>query len=76
MDYTNLNLRNKTFIDFTTDEKLISEIVGDREFFLSHITDFNRAHTFIDFADYTPDVKLAKAIRKEFETECKLFFNE
>ena len=30
--------RERTFLDFTDDEAIIGEIIGDKEFFLSHIT--------------------------------------
>ncbi len=76
MNYSNLNLRQKTFLDFTTDERIIAEIIGDKEFFLSHITDENRAITFLEFADLTPDTKLAKTIRKEFAPELAVLFPE
>ena len=76
MNYNDLNLRHKTFLDFTNDERIIAEIIIDREFFLSHITAHNRAMTFLDFADLTPDEKLAEAIRKEFAPELAALFNE
>ena len=53
VDYDNLKLRERTFLDFTDDEAIIDEIIGDKEFFLSHITEENRASTFLDFADLT-----------------------
>lgn len=76
MNYDDLNLRHKTFLDFTTDERIIAEIIGDKEFFLSHVTAENRAMTFLDFADLTPDEMLAKAIRKEFAPELAVLFPE
>lgn len=76
MDYSNLDLRNKTFLDFTSDEQIIDEIVGDRDFFVANITDENRMHSYIDFADITTDKKLAKAIRDEFKTDMALFFSD
>lgn len=76
MNYNELNLRRKTFLDFTTDERIIAEIIGDKGFFLSHITDENRATTFLDFADFTPDTELAEAIRQEFAHELAALFPE
>lgn len=76
LDYNNLKLRERTFLDFTSDEDVIAELVGDKEFFLSHITDENRASTFLEFADITTDAQLSKAIRKEFDGELKSMFSE
>ncbi len=76
LDYNNLKLRERTFLDFTSDEDVIAELVGDKEFFLSHVTDENRASTFLEFADITTDKKLSKAIRKEFDGELKSMFSE
>lgn len=76
MDYNNLDLRNKTFLDFTDDAKIINKIIGNLEFFKSHITDDNRAETFIFFAEMTDDKKLAKAINKEFAEEIESMFDE
>jgi hypothetical protein len=33
MDYSNLQLRSKTFLDFATDDTNIDEIIGKRKFF-------------------------------------------
>lgn len=81
MDYENLNLREKTFLDFTNDEKIIEIILGDNSresvnYFLSNITEYERVHTLIDFADYTPDKQLAEAIRREFKEEIDALFDE
>jgi hypothetical protein len=79
MDYDNLQLRSKTFLDFTDDEEIIEEIVGDkddREFFLTHVNEYSRSRTFIFFADFTPDKKLAAAIKKEFDRELRHMFDE
>lgn len=75
MDYQHLDLRNKTFLDFTTDNAIIDEIVGDKYLFLSHITDQSRAVTFLEFAEFTSDKKLAAIINKEFDSY-KLLYNE
>lgn len=76
MNYSDLQLRSKTFLDFTTDKSIIDEIVGDKEFFLAHVTEDNRARTFIFFAELTPDKKLAMAITKEFQPEVDALFAE
>lgn len=76
MNYSDLQLRSKTFLDFTTDRVIIEEVVGDKEFFLTHITEENRARTFILFSELTPDKKLAEAICKEFQTELDSLFSE
>lgn len=77
MDYNNLDLRNKTFLDFTDDAKIIDKIIGgDSDFFLAHVTDRSRARSFIFFADMTDDKKLAKIINKEFAKEIELMFDE
>lgn len=80
LDYDNLKLRERTFLDFTDDEaiigEIIGEIIGDKEFFLSHITEENRASTFLEFADLATDKKLSKAIQKEFDGELKSMFCE
>ncbi len=76
MDYANLQLRSKTFLDFTTDKAVIEEIVGDKEFFLAHVTDQNRVVTFMDFAEMCKDKQLAKAIMAEFGEEYRAIFNE
>jgi hypothetical protein len=76
MDYDNLDLRNKTILDFTDDESIITEIVGDKEFFLSHITEHWRAMSFIYYAEHIQDNKFINAVRKEFEPEFTAFHNE
>ncbi len=72
----NLKLRERTFLDFTKDEAVITEIIGDKEFFLSHITKENRASTFLEFADLTIGKNLPRAILKEFEKELDSMFDE
>lgn len=77
MDYNNLDLRNKTFLDFTDDAKIIDKIIGGQnEFFLNNLSDESRAETFIFFAEMTDDKKLAKAINKEFAEEFESMFDE
>lgn len=81
LNYDNLKLWERTFLDFTDDEAIIGEILGghdpaDKEFFLSHITEENRTSTFLEFSDLCGDEKLAKAIMSEFEEEYRTTFNE
>lgn len=81
MDYENLDLRKKTFLDFTDDKEIIAIILGNSETdtinrFLSNLTDYKRIHTMIDFADYTPDKQLAEAIKKEFKEVIDSLFDE
>ena len=76
MDYSDLQLRSKTFLDFTTDKAIIEEIIGDEEAFLSYLTEKNRARTFLFFAELTPDKRLAAAIEKEFQAELATLFPE
>ena len=74
MDYS--NLRNKTILDFTTDKKIIDELIGDPTLFLSNLTETTRAQSLIDYAEYILDQKMIAAVEKEFEREFVAFFNE
>lgn len=88
MDYSDLDLRHKTFLDFTSDGEIIEEIIGGNtpadksRFLLSVAPDINRlwsevlARTFMEFADMTPDEKLKQSIKKEFSKEFESSFNE
>jgi len=76
MDYNNLDLRNKTVLDFTNDENIIAEIIGDKEYFLSHLTETRRAMSLIDYAEFIQDKRFISAVEKEFEKELSEFFNE
>jgi hypothetical protein len=76
MDYKNLDLRNKTILDFTADQAIIDELVGDPALFLSNLTETTRAQSLIDYAEYIRDKKLSAAVEKEFEPELAAFFNE
>ena len=80
MDYGNLQLRSKSFLDFTTDPAVLDEILGghskaDKDDFLRHV-DQDRAMTFMYFADLCGDKKLAQAIEKEFGEEWRAIPNE
>lgn len=76
MDYNNLDLRNKTILDFTDDEQIIDELVGDKDLFLKSLTELTRANSLIDYAEYIQDEKLITAVEKEFAPEFSAFFNE
>lgn len=81
LDYDNLKLRERTFLDFTDDPAILDEILGghsqdDKEIFLSNISDTSRAVSFIEFSDLCDDKNLAKAIEVEFEEEYHATFNE
>jgi len=76
MDYNNLDLRNKTILDFTSDEQIIDELIGDKDLFLKSLTELTRANSLIDYAEYIQDEKLIAAVEKEFEPEFSAFFNE
>lgn len=87
MDYDNLQLRSKTFLDFTDDPAVLDEIIGghskaDKEAFLSAFVPENgsreleRAMTFMAFTDFCKDEKLVEAITFEFEEEYRSVFNE
>lgn len=80
MDYGNLQLRSKSFLDFTTDPAILDEILGghdkaDKEEFLQFVEQ-NRALTFMAFTDFCKDEKLVKAIKDEFNNEYQAIFNE
>lgn len=76
MDYNNLDLRNKTILDFTDDEQIIDELIGDKDLFLKSLTELTRANSLIDYAEYIQDKKLIAAVEKEFSPEFSAFFNE
>lgn len=84
----NLQLRSKTFLDFTDDPAILDAIIeghskADREDFLQTVnpdnapaSEQNRVITFMAFADLCKDKKLAEAIKTEFEEEYQTIFNE
>ncbi len=88
MDYNNLQLRSKTFLDFTNDPAILDQIIeghseADKEEFLLTISpdnapasEENRIITFMEFAELCKDKKLAKAIKSEFKEEYRAIFNE
>lgn len=76
MNYNHLDLRNQTFLDYTNDEKLIAELISDKEWFLDHISEHSRAFSWIDYAEAIKDEKLIAMVEKEFKTVFDNFFNE
>ena len=88
MDYGNLQLRSKSFLDFTTDPAVLDEILGghskaDKEDFMQSLSpdnapmsEQNRAITFMAFAEFCEDKQLAADIEAEFGDEYRAVFNE
>ncbi len=89
MDYNNLDLRHKTFLDFTNDKDVIEEILGSsdqsaidryKNVVLNSQTNSNaeeaRINDFMEFTEFIKDEKLKAAIIKEFNHEWELSFNE
>lgn len=88
MDYGNLQLRSKSFLDFTTDPAILDEILGghseaDKEEFLhiaigeiNPLAEQNRALTFMEFTDFCQDEQLVNAIKAEFGKQVESIFNE
>jgi hypothetical protein len=89
MDYNNLDLRHKTFLDFTNDKDVIEEILGSsdqsaidryKNVVLNSQTNSNaeeaRINDFMEFTEFIKDEKLKAAIIKEFSHEWELSFNE
>lgn len=82
LDYDNLKLRERTFLDFTDDPAILDEILGghapaDKERFLrGGIDDQCRVVTFMEFTDFCKDKRLVDAIEAEFGDEYQAIFNE
>lgn len=70
------DLRKKTILDFTSDAEIIEELIGDPKLFIENLTEQSRAFSLIDYAEYTENKEMAKAVNKEFEKEFSEFFNE
>lgn len=68
LDYDNLNLRERTFLDFTDDTEIISKVLGGygRASFLSEVeyTPALRWNMYLKFADLLSDETLAAKIRE------------
>ena len=89
MDYNPLDLRHKTFLDFTNDKDVIEEILGSsdqsaidryKNVVLNSQINSNaeeaRINDFMEFTEFVKDEKLKAAIIKEFSQEWELSFNE
>lgn len=81
MDYNNLDLRNKTFLDFTQDSTVIARIIGadddfSRRLFYEELNDAVRALTYQEFAEIINDKILMARVGREFNKELSFFFNE
>lgn len=76
LNYENSDLRNKTILDFTNDKDILDDLIGDKDYFLSHLDETRRAMSLIDYAEYIEDKELISAVEKEFEKEFAMFFNE
>lgn len=72
MNYSDLQLRSKTFLDFTTDSKVIEEVLGasDKvsiEKFISRSQNIGvKAATFLEYAHLIGDEKFIEVIQAEF----------
>nr|WP_297627924.1 MULTISPECIES: hypothetical protein [Rikenellaceae] len=68
LDYNNLKLQERTFLDFTDDPAIISKVLGvyDRAWFLGDVehTPALRWNTYLEFADLLSDETLAAKIRE------------
>lgn len=65
-DYS--NLPDKTFLNFTTDQSIIDQILGDtdNDFFLKNISLSGRFLTFLELAELTNDKELHHEVEKQF----------
>lgn len=70
------DLRKKTILDFTSDTKIIDELVGDPKLFLKNLTEQSRAFSLIDYAEFIKDKNMIEAVEQEFAKELSEFFNE
>ncbi|AGB29739.1 hypothetical protein Prede_2596 [Prevotella dentalis DSM 3688] len=80
MDYSKLELRKKTFLDFNPSDEALDEIIGgheqsDIDLFLSCLDEHNRFISYDSFIDFA-DKELARAIEQEFAEEIASFYNE
>ena len=81
MNDKELDLQNKTFLDFTEDDNLVSEILAgqSRDSFLSMVkyTPALRWNTFLDFAEHRNiDQQLANKIREIAVEQLENLFDE
>lgn len=63
------NLKDKTFMDFTNDEKVISDIIGDTDpaRFSKAVSDYGRFITFLVFAELIKNKRLENEVRKQLQ---------
>ena len=66
-DYS--NLKNKTFLDFTDDEKVVRDVIGDSDSveFKKAVSEYGRYLTFLVFAELINDKTLEKEVKKQFQ---------
>lgn len=81
MDYNDLDLRNKTFLDFTGDSVVIARIIGadddfSRGLFYEELNDTVRALTYQEYAEIIGDKEFIAAVNREFKPEFEAVFNE
>jgi len=65
-DYS--NLKEKTFLDFTDDEKVIRDVIGDTDpvRFENAVSEYGRYITFLVFAEKINNKRLEKEVLKQF----------
>lgn len=63
------NLKDKTFLDFTNDEKVISDIIGDTDpaRFSKAVSDYGRYITFLVFAELIKNKRLEKEVKHQLK---------
>lgn len=66
-DYS--NLKEKTFLDFTDDEKAVRDVIGDSDSveFKKAVSEYGRYLTFLVFAELINDKTLEKEVKKQFQ---------
>jgi len=76
MKLANLDLRNTTIFDLTSDKKIISDEFGvsmSKKEYAEIISIETRIKDLLDFADLTNNKELKTAVLKEFENELLVF---
>ena len=81
MDLSKTDLRKSTFLDFTSDNSIVEQVLGAsdelaRKSFFDSLDETNRAFTFAVYAETVGDDKLLARINKEFTNELTALFNE
>lgn len=66
MDYS--NLLEKTFLDLTTDQSIIDQILSetDKDFFLKNVSLEGRFVTFLELSELTNDKELQQEVKRQF----------